>query len=222
MSQYNLPDCINIPQDEKVLLQFKREYNAFIIPYVLGILITAISLLIIFTIINVIIYGFLSQNIFLIIWWSIITFYGYSTWIILAILIGIFIVPIISYFYVKSHVYIVTNKRFIIYWKFLFINIRETKMEKLTDIIVNQSLWGRIFNFGDINPITPGLQMAIPVQGQSSGGGFGSFSAFGTGSASNAYRPITFTGLMGVKNPFEILYKFKSIDRFGKVLNANR
>ena len=52
-------------------------------------------------------------------------------------------------------------------------------------------------------------------------GGFFGVASSGFG-AYGAYRPMSFNGFSGVKFPFDVLYKFKSIDRYGKVLDANR
>ena len=222
MSGLSLPEGVNIPPNEEILLRFKREYSALLYPYLINVGIWIISIFTIFLIINIIIFGFTGWSILTIVWWSIVTFFNISIWIIIAVIGGLMIVPILGYFYTKSHVYIVTNKRFIIYWKFLFISIRETKIEKVTDMVVNQGLWGRVFNFGDLNPITPGQQMSIPVQGQSQAnyGIFGLISGSGMGYGGTGSQ--SFNGFSGVKFPFDILYKFKSIDRYGKVLDANR
>ena len=222
LSDLSLPDGISIPPNEEVLLRFKREYTALLYPYLINVGILIGSILILIIVIDIIIFGFVGFNFLVAIWWAITAFFGVSIWIILGVIGGFLIVPIVGYFYTKSHVYIVTNKRFIVYWKFLFISIRETKIEKVTDMIVNQGLWGRVFNFGDINPITPGQQMSIPTQGQSQAnlGIFGLILGGGTGNAGTSAQ--SFNAFSGVKFPFDILYKFKSIDRYGKVLDANR
>ncbi|NHI91941.1 MAG: PH domain-containing protein [Candidatus Lokiarchaeota archaeon] len=222
MSDLSLPKGVGIPTNEEILLRFKREYTALILPYLINIGILLLSLLIIFIIINVIVLGFTGINILIVAWWTIVSFFNISIWIILGVIGGLMVVPIIGYFYTRSHVYIITNKRFIVYWKFLFINIRETKIEKVTDMIVHQGLWGRVFHFGDINPITPGQQMSLPVQGQSQANFNITSLIFGGSGSSGGMGPTSFNQFTGVKFPFDVLYKFKSIDRYGKVLDANR
>ena len=68
---------------------------------------------------------------------------------------------------------------------------------------------GRIFKYGDIYPITPGLQMRMPRQ--QSGGS--------QANRTGAIQGIAFSGFTGVKSPFDIAHKFKSIDKFGKIMN---
>jgi len=56
--------------------------------------------------------------------------------------------------YANSHTYLITNERIIIKKSFISRTSRDIFYEKLSDITLNQGLLGRIFNFGDIVPIT--------------------------------------------------------------------
>ena len=209
-----LPKEINIPADENILMDYRREYNSFLMPYILNLLITFGSLLITFIILNLIIFVPLGFNMFTVIWWTIVNFWQWAFLIIfLVIAVGVVIIPLIGYTYTRSFRYYVTNKRLIVYWKFLFIVIRETKLEKITDVTVSQSLWGRVFSYGNLDPITPGLQLKMPAQ---SGGSAGTASLFGSMGGDNpTVLPKNFGG---IKDPFDALYKFKSIDKFGEIL----
>ncbi|MHA1143130.1 MAG: PH domain-containing protein [Candidatus Helarchaeota archaeon] len=206
MVENNLPSEIMIPKDEKILLRFRREFSALIIPYIVNVLIGLGAIVVIFSIIEAVLLVYFRLW-FLIINALMINFGNYFTLSLIGIIPGLLFVPIIGYFYCRSHVYLITDRRLIIYWKFFFIRIRETKLEKMTDLTVKQGLLGRIFRFGDINPITPGLQAKIPRQSGSS-----------TADAAQTAQTVTFMGFAGVKSPFDITYKFKSIVKFGKII----
>ena len=214
----DLPKEFSIPADEKILMEFRREYNSFIAPYVMNAIITIGVLLVIFTILNIIVFVPMGYEVLPLIMWTWVNFW--QVWLILIVFIialGVVLVPLIGYYYTKSFRYYVTNKRLIVYWKFLFIMIRETKIDKVTDLTVSQSIWGRVFSYGTVNPITPGLQMKMPGQAGSSSGMASAFSAFGGGSSRGGAESLSITGFSGVKDPFYTAYKFKSIDTYGEI-----
>lgn len=208
MGEAKLPQEIKLPAGEEVILRFGREFSAFLIPYIMGLVTTFVIIIIIMTITNTIMFILSGATILNLIYLIPINFIGLFItnfyYIILGIAGGLVLIPIIGYFYTKSHIYLVTSKRFIIFKKFIIIKIRETKLTKITDLTVKQGLWGRVFNFGDINPITPGLQMKLPRQSGPS-----------SMSAAQSAQTITFPGFAGSKYPFLIVHQFKSIERFG-------
>jgi len=213
-----LPKEFSIPADEKILMAFRREYNSFIAPYLMNAVITIGTLIVIFTILNIVTFTPMGFNILPMILWSWVTFW--QVWLIAIILIvgiGFVLIPFIGYLYTKSFRYYVTNKRLIVYWKFLFIMIRETKIDKVTDLTISQSIWGRVFSYGTVNPITPGLQMKMPGQAGSSSGMGSIVSSFGGSGARGGAESLSITGFSGIKDPFYTAYKFKSIDTYGEI-----
>ncbi len=208
-----MPECLNIPPDEKILMDFRRSYNSFIMPYIMNIIMTAITILIFFIILNVIIFVPTGINILTILWISLVNFWQITLAIVLILVVGLLIIPYIGYLYTRSFRYYVTNKRLIVYWKFIFIIIRETKLEKITDVTVSQSLWGRVFSYGTIDPITPGLQLKMTAQAGGSSGGAAAFGSLGGDGPTMLAKNFG-----GVKDPFDVVYKFKSIDRFGEIV----
>ncbi|MHC1591951.1 MAG: PH domain-containing protein [Candidatus Helarchaeales archaeon] len=213
MSDRELPREITIPGDEQIQLIFKRQYRAYIVPYIFKVFASLGILFIIMSILEIALVYFTGGliNMYQIL---LILYVNFQIYVVLGLLgiIGVIcIVPILYYFYVKSHLYIVTEKRLIVFRKFFIINIRETRLEKITDLKVKQDLWGRILNFGDIDPITPGLQAKIVQQAaQQSGGGYNL----------SRLTTISFKGFAGVKDPFKIAHDFKSVDKFGRVIES--
>jgi len=85
------------------------------------------------------------------------TYYLYG--IILFVVLGLAVVLSIGYFYVRGHLYVLTNRRIILYRKFVTISIREAAYKEITDIMVNQGPVARILNYGSITPLSPGVRM---------------------------------------------------------------
>ncbi len=80
--------------------------------------------------------------------------------------LGIFILSIIlGKVFVKGHIYVITNKRIIMQRKFLSILFREIEYKRITDLVLRQSLWGRVFNFGVLLPVTAGIEMGLSKLG---------------------------------------------------------
>jgi len=68
------------------------------------------------------------------------------------------IVLLIGYFYAKGHLYVVTNKRILVFRKFIGITVREVVHQEVTDIVVNQGPIARLLNYGSITPTSPGVR----------------------------------------------------------------
>ena len=68
--------------------------------------------------------------------------------------------------YVRGHRYVLTTSRIILYREFLGINFREIEYKRITDLVLFQSLWGRIWNFGTLLPVTAGVEMGIGKMGK--------------------------------------------------------
>ena len=63
--------------------------------------------------------------------------------------------------YCNGHKYLITNKRIILFKKFVIITRRDVYFDKLTDLLVVQGIIGRWKNYGDIQPITSGVEFGI-------------------------------------------------------------
>lgn len=63
--------------------------------------------------------------------------------------------------YVLGHKYIITNKRIILFKKFIIITRRDIQFDKITDYLVLQGVLGRWKNYGDIQPITAGMEFGL-------------------------------------------------------------
>lgn len=133
-----MPKEVTLTQDEKVLMVLERIYVSFAVIVTVGLIILAIILLIA--------YPFLSTNL-------VYPLYFFCFVILPIALYGL------GYFYVKGHRYIITNYRIIMFRKFLGILIRSVTCDKITDIIVSQGPFARLFNYGGIAPMTAGITM---------------------------------------------------------------
>lgn len=54
----------------------------------------------------------------------------------------------------SSHKYVVTNRRVIQIFGVFNKNVTDSSLEKVNDVKMDQSFWGRMFNFGDIEILT--------------------------------------------------------------------
>lgn len=86
-------------------------------------------------------------------------FTNIMTWFL--ILWGVYFVIslLLGNIFVKGHVYIITTKRIVLIRKFLGIMFREIEYKRITDLVLHQPFWGRIFNFGNLMPVTAGVEM---------------------------------------------------------------
>ena len=84
------------------------------------------------------------------------------TIVIFAILSGIaLLILILGKYYIKGHVYLATNHRLIIFRQFIWNSYRDLLYEKITDTILSIGPFGRIFDYGDIVPITAGAEYGL-------------------------------------------------------------
>jgi len=65
----------------------------------------------------------------------------------------------VGYFYVRGHRYVFTNRRVILFRKFVTISIREVAYKEITDVMVNQGPIARVLNYGSVTPSSPGVRM---------------------------------------------------------------
>ncbi|MHC1591242.1 MAG: PH domain-containing protein [Candidatus Helarchaeales archaeon] len=97
--------------------------------------------------------SFLSFLIFLIFFDSIILLFVVIPIIILA--------AAFSPLYCKAHKYIITNKRIILFRKFITISRRDIWFDRITDLLVIQGPFGRWKKYGDLQPITSGMEAGM-------------------------------------------------------------
>lgn len=153
-----MPKEITLMPNERVLMVLKRCYISFATLATLGVVILWIIL-------------------------AVASFYAPLSIRENLYLLNLFAFPILpillyglGYFYVKGHLYVITNERTIMFRKFIGILMRTVAHDKITDIMVNQGPFGRLLNYGRIAPITAGAIMPM-----------GAF----------------FVSLSGVKNPYQ-------------------
>jgi len=83
---------------------------------------------------------------------------GFLYLIIIGFACAFAFMALVGYFYVQGHLYILTNRRIIMFRKFITISVREIAYSEITDIIVNQGPIARILNYGSIIPLSPGVR----------------------------------------------------------------
>jgi hypothetical protein len=137
---------VSLLQDEKVLMTLRRRYPSIFS----SILSTIIAF---FFIGGWSALRYIVQN----------TGYLEAIWTLLyAIVIvvaGIFaLMALLGYFYVKGHLYVLTNRRIVLLRKFITISVRELNYSEITDLIVNQGPLARVLNYGSVTPLSPGVR----------------------------------------------------------------
>lgn len=93
--------------------------------------------------------------------WEFRTYYLYG--VVFFIVLALTLVLFIGYFYVRGHLYILTNRRVILFRKFVTITIREVAYKEITDIMVNQGPIARILNYGSVSPLSPGVRITYAL-----------------------------------------------------------
>ncbi|MHA1898337.1 MAG: hypothetical protein ACTSU2_13160, partial [Promethearchaeota archaeon] len=88
----------------------------------------------------------------------------YVAIMVIIVIGGLFLILLISKFHSRSFVYIVTNRRIIIFKKFITTRIRDAIMGKITEISLFQMTTGRIANFGNIKIGTKGFENSAIYQ----------------------------------------------------------
>lgn len=144
----SIPKEISLRPDEKVTMMLKRRY-----PSIISSLFAGFAFFI--WIIGSYVVRFISRYITL----------PEEAWVItglyIILIVGgsiLAIVLSIGYFYVKGHLYVVTNKRLLVLRKFIGITVREVAYREVTDIVVNQGPLARLLNYGSVSPMSPGVR----------------------------------------------------------------
>jgi hypothetical protein len=133
-----VPKEVTLTKDEKVLMVLRRVYASFAVIVTVGLVILAVILLTA--------RPFLPVNLV------------YPLYFLCFVILPIVLYGL-GYFYVRGHHCIITNYRIIMFRKFLGILIRSVACDKITDIIVSQGPFARLFNYGGIAPMTAGITM---------------------------------------------------------------
>lgn len=71
----------------------------------------------------------------------------------------------------KRHIYVITNRRIIQMWGIFAKNVSDSSLEKVNDVNLSQSVWGRFFDFGTLEILTASdlgmeryVHVAHPIQ----------------------------------------------------------
>lgn len=80
--------------------------------------------------------------------------------IIFAVACLLALIALVGYSYIRGHLYVLTDRRIILFRKFITISVRELLYSEITDIIVNQGPIARLLNYGSVNPLSPGVRAA--------------------------------------------------------------
>lgn len=148
-----VPPQVSLLQDEKIIMRLQRRY-ASIFTSILSFIATALLLSFGSIVRDLAQYSQSLEAYFWILIYLIII--GFACLFALMALVG--------YFYVRGHLYILTNRRIILFRKFIAISVREIAYPEITDIILNQGPIARILNYGSITPLSPGVRgfYAVP------------------------------------------------------------
>jgi membrane protein YdbS with pleckstrin-like domain len=149
----SIPPQVSLLQNEKIIMRLERRY-ASIFTSILSFITTTLLISIGSIIRDVAQYAQSLEAFFWIAIYLIII--GFACFFALMALIG--------YFYVRGHLYILTNRRIILFRKFITISVREIAYSEITDIIMNQGPIARILSYGSITPLSPGVRgfYAVP------------------------------------------------------------
>lgn len=113
--------------------------------------------------------------------------------------------------YRKSHKYYLTNRRILIHFSFISVKERDVMYSKVDDLVVQQGIFGRVFKFGTIIPISASGMgtgsdqafVSFGIEGKLPAGPTISV-AIGGGKSITIPRAPSFYSLYGVANPEEI------------------
>ena len=136
-----------LDKQETIINVLQRNYLSYYIPrFVRG----AIFLLI-YTLLRFLIFSKWNQTSGL--------FVTIANWILIVWAVYFGISMIVGIYFVKGHIFIITDHRIILIRKFLGILYREIEFKRITDLVLHQPLFGRIFNYGNLMPVTAGVEM---------------------------------------------------------------
>jgi len=151
MTAESIPPQVSLLRDEKVIMTLRRRYSSIFTSLVS-----------------------FAATAFLIGWESAVRYIAqYPSYleilmtfvylIIIAVACLFATMAMVGYFYVQGHLYILTNRRIILFRKFITISVREIAYSEITDIIMNQGPVARILNYGSVTPLSPGVRGAYAL-----------------------------------------------------------
>lgn len=128
------------------------------------------------------------------------------------VLIGA-LISVATYFYSGAFTYFLTNKRIVIYRKFITISSRQIQYDDLSDVVVDVGIIGRIFGFGSVIPITKS-GLGLGSTGVYAGTGTSRGGIVVGGPAATVVRPVASpsTCLYGIREPFvvkDLIFKYQ-------------
>ena len=149
-----LPSEIKLESGEQIKTILNRKFESWIMPTVIAFVFFFIFVPVVMIILNV-----YTPIIFLAIFplayintiWAFIGTLGF-------LLIIMALVVVAGWFYCKSHKYILTNRKIIIYKKFIFLFTRNVTYSRITDMVLNIGIFGRLLNFGEIIPVSGAME----------------------------------------------------------------
>ena len=144
----DIPNIFTPEKDEKLEFALHRKFISFLINFIVS-----------FFIIIGIGFSYSLQYIYEFISLDIGVLFTILSIFLLILIVILSLVSIIGIFYVRGHLYLVTNFRIIVYKKFITKQLREVRYEKIKDVILQQGLFGRIFNYGSVIPTTAGMEL---------------------------------------------------------------
>ncbi|NHI91939.1 MAG: hypothetical protein EAX96_05510 [Candidatus Lokiarchaeota archaeon] len=156
--QPEIPKEINLREGETIQKVYNRSYISFLLSTVIpsAIFGTIILVVSIFSMI----YSLLTSLQILIPAWQ--NLYTLIIVFLFSLIIGLIILAIVlGKYYCASHVYLITSKRIILFKKFIIITRRDVEFDKITDYLVIQGIFGRWKNYGDIQPVTAGVEFGL-------------------------------------------------------------
>lgn len=136
-----------LEENEQVLNLIQRNSMSYYLPRI----VRGVLFLVIYTILR-----------FLILYEEIIQsplFTNIVNWLLLLWGIYFLIALLVGKKFVGGHTYIITTKRIILIRKFLGILFREIEYKRITDLVLQQTFFGRFANYGNLMPVTAGIEM---------------------------------------------------------------
>ncbi len=153
----DLPTEVKLEKGEEIKTILKRRYDSWIFP-----VLTFFIVLLIITPI-----GMIALNNYAPVAYLLLFPIAYAD-ALLAVIFNMIIILLflvftlwVGWMWVKSHKYILTTRKVIIYKKFIFLTMREVTYSRITDIVLNVGIFGRLLNFGEIVPISGAMEMAM-------------------------------------------------------------
>lgn len=148
-------EYIDLEEGEFIVEVIKRKASSYFSIKLVRAVYFWVAIIIILSIVNAYVPPVARAIAFTVFWWII----GiWAAYFIIAMVIG--------FPFVNGHRYIITTTRIIMIRKFVSITFREIAFKRITDLVLNQSPWGRIFNFGSLLPVTAGIEMGPTKMGR--------------------------------------------------------